>query len=308
MADGYGVKGKFTSSTGVSGAKEKGNFKGYGYKGKTKKGPKTTKTYGQVTGDPSKDKSESKAASTSDLTQYVKDEETYEKAVAEQEAISKPDGYDDATGQFFLQGKPVGTTATDYAIAQGAAGIETDEQKMLKAKAKEASVADLQAEADINTALNAEEFRATEESYLTNYSGTAGDSYYKNEEGTGTGQGGSGTGFGTGSNTYTYTGNDKTTDTVTPKTTKKDEDTPTTTTVDMSSDGDENKPSKATSATNTGGGGGTATDMEEIAELPQKLKSAYRRRAKRRGKRDLRVQKDTGLNVPASSSGLSIPT
>ena len=98
MADGYQIKGKFTSNTGVSGAKKKGNFKGYGYKGKKKKAPKTTKTYGQtnkVTGDPSKDKSESttsanaKAASTADLTQYVQDEEKYETAVAEQEATAK---------------------------------------------------------------------------------------------------------------------------------------------------------------------------------------------------------------------------
>ena len=287
--DDYEVKGKFTSKTGGNTTKAKAQSKGY--KGKT------------VTGDPSKDKSESttsakaKAASTADLTQYVKDEQKYEEAVAsgtENDSwVQGKDYWKDQEGKIYTDVHA--RNLADYDIS--------------KAKEKATSVADLQLEADINTALNKEEFRDTEESYLTNYSGTAGDSYYKNEQGTGTGQGGSGTGYGTGSNTYTYTGNDKTTDTDTTTQTTKDEATPTTTSVDMSSDGDENKPSqKASSATNTGGGGGTATDMEEIAELPQKLKSAYRRRAKRKGKRDLRVQKDTGLNIPASSSGLSIPT
>ena len=58
-SDGYEIKGKFSSNTGVSGAKKKGNFKGYGYKGKKKKAPKETKTYmTAVTGDPSKDKAD----------------------------------------------------------------------------------------------------------------------------------------------------------------------------------------------------------------------------------------------------------
>ena len=56
---GYGVAGKFTPDTGVSAAKEKGNFEGFGYKGEAKEIPAETKNYGQVTGDPSKDKSES---------------------------------------------------------------------------------------------------------------------------------------------------------------------------------------------------------------------------------------------------------
>ena len=56
---GYGIAGKFTSDTGVSAAKEKGNFEGFGYKGEAKEAPAETKPYGQVTGDPSKDKSES---------------------------------------------------------------------------------------------------------------------------------------------------------------------------------------------------------------------------------------------------------
>ena len=43
---GYGVAGKFTPDTGVSAAKEKGTYKGLGYKGETKKGPKETKPYG----------------------------------------------------------------------------------------------------------------------------------------------------------------------------------------------------------------------------------------------------------------------
>ena len=238
MADGYQIKGKFTSNTGVSGAKKKGNFKGYGYKGKKKKAPKTTKTYGQtnkVTGDPSKDKSESttsanaKAASTADLTQYVKNEAVFENA--------------------------------------------------LKAQEKEASVADLQLEADINTGFE----KAVAEQSLQ-------QEVIDNK-------------------TYEQSQTD-TTPTTTTTSTKDDSSTPTTPTVsiDMSSKGDEDKPTKkSSSATNTGGGG-TATDMEDIPDLPQKLKSAYRRKAKRKGKRDLRVQKDTGLNIPASSSGLSIPT
>ena len=202
LNDGYAVPGKFTSKTGGSTSKAKAQPKGY--KGTT------------VTGDPSKDKSEStvnKATSVQDLQKVVEDEQQYEETLTASEfAISKPDGFDDSTGWFYLNGVKVGTTATHYANAQVAAGVETEEAKALRlaqeqlAQEKAASVSDLQAEADINTALNAEEFRATEESYLTNYSGTAGDSYYKNEQGTGTGQGGSGTGYGTGSNTYTYSG------------------------------------------------------------------------------------------------------
>ena len=45
---------------------------------------------------------------------------------------------------------------------------------------------------DKPTAKQKEEFRALEDKYRTNYSGTVGDKYYKNPEGTGTGQGGSG--------------------------------------------------------------------------------------------------------------------
>ena len=44
--DGYGIEGKFSSDTGVSGAKKKGNYKGLGYKGETKTSPKETKSYG----------------------------------------------------------------------------------------------------------------------------------------------------------------------------------------------------------------------------------------------------------------------
>jgi len=43
---GYGVAGKFTSDTGVSAAKEKGNFEGFGYKGEAKEAPAETKPYG----------------------------------------------------------------------------------------------------------------------------------------------------------------------------------------------------------------------------------------------------------------------
>ena len=42
------------------------------------------------------------------------------------------------------------------------------------------------------TAQQKEEFREQEETYRTKSSGTVGDKYYKNPEGTGTGQGGSG--------------------------------------------------------------------------------------------------------------------
>ena len=45
---------------------------------------------------------------------------------------------------------------------------------------------------DKPTAKQKEEFRELEDKYRTNYSGTVGDKYYKNPEGTGTGQGGSG--------------------------------------------------------------------------------------------------------------------
>ena len=43
---GYGIAGKFTSDTGVSAAKEKGNFEGFGYKGEAKEAPAETKPYG----------------------------------------------------------------------------------------------------------------------------------------------------------------------------------------------------------------------------------------------------------------------
>jgi hypothetical protein len=52
---GYGVAGKFTPDTGVSAVKEKGNFKGLGYKGEIIEPPEETN---KVTGDPSKDKSD----------------------------------------------------------------------------------------------------------------------------------------------------------------------------------------------------------------------------------------------------------
>jgi len=42
---GYGVAGKFTSDTGVSAAKEKGNFEGFGYKGEAKEAPAETKSF-----------------------------------------------------------------------------------------------------------------------------------------------------------------------------------------------------------------------------------------------------------------------
>jgi len=273
MGDGYGIKGKFTSNTGASSSKSKS----YGYKGKKKKAPKTTKTYGQtnkVTGDPSKDKSESttsanaKAASTADLTQYVKDEQKYEEAVAsgtENDSwVQGKDYWKDQEGKIYTDVHA--RNLADYDIS--------------KAKEKASSVADLQLEADINTGWE----KAVAEQSLQ-------QEVIDNK-------------------TYEQSQTD-TTPTTTTTSTKDDSSTPTTTptvSIDMSSKGDEDKPTKTSSSATNTGGGGTATDMEEIAELPQKLKSAYRRKAKRKGKRDLRVQKDTGLNIPASSSGLSIPT
>ena len=154
-------------------------------------------------------------------------------------------------------------------------------ENTLKAQEKAASVADLQLEADINKGYEkAVAEQSLQQEVIDN------KTYEKSQ----------------------------TVTTTTPTTTtspKDDTSTATTspTSVDMSSSGDENKPSKATSATSTGGGGGTATDMEELPLDPQKLKSAYRRRVKRKGKRDLRISsKDTGLNIPAGSSGLGIPT
>ena len=70
---GYGVAGKFSSNTGVSAAKAKGNFKGVGYKGEAKEAPAETKNYGQVTGDPSKDKSESTVSAS--VTDKIKKEQ-----------------------------------------------------------------------------------------------------------------------------------------------------------------------------------------------------------------------------------------
>ena len=82
-------------------------------------------------------------------------------------------------------------------------------------------------------------------------------------------------------------------------------------TVDMSSGGDSESPySKTASATPTAsGGGGQATDIEELPVEPTKLKTAMKRKVKRRGKRGLRISSnETGLNIPSGSSGLSIPT
>ena len=109
-------------------------------------------------------------------------------------------------------------------------------EKTLKAKEKEASVADLQLEADINKGYEkAVAEQSLQQEVLDN------QAYEKSQT--------------------------VTTTTPTTTTSPKD-DTSTTTTsptsVDMSSSGDESKPSKATSATSTGGGGGTATDMEEL--------------------------------------------
>ena len=81
-------------------------------------------------------------------------------------------------------------------------------------------------------------------------------------------------------------------------------------TVDMSSGGDSASPySKTASATPTATGGGQATDIEALPEEPTKIKTAMKRKVKRRGKRGLRISSNqTGLNIPSGSSGLSIPT
>ena len=158
---------------------------------------------------------------------------------------------------------------------------------------------------DKPTAKEKELFREKEESYLTNYSGTAGDKYYKNPEGTGTGQGGSG---------IPVTSSDSSstpivTSTVTPTTTPTV--TPTVDPVDMSSGGDvENRYASSAASPVSGTGGGQATDIEELPTEPNKLRSALRRRrTKKQGKRGLRIASaDTGLNIPAGNSGLGIPT
>ena len=148
-----------------------------------------------------------------------------------------------------------------------------------------------------------EEFREQEETYLTKSPGTAGDKYYKNPEGTGTGQGGSG---------IPVTSSDSSsTPTVAPTVTTTPTVTPTVDPVDMSSGGDEEaRYSSSASSPVSGTGGGQATDIEEIPDLPNKLRSAIRRRRTRKlGKRGLRnTSSQTGLNIPAGNSGLGIPT
>ena len=71
---GYGVAGKFTPDTGVSAAKEKGNFKGLGYKGEAKKGPVETKPYGgfQESVDMSSKGDDDKSASASVTPDRIK--------------------------------------------------------------------------------------------------------------------------------------------------------------------------------------------------------------------------------------------
>ena len=79
----------------------------------------------------------------------------------------------------------------------------------------------------------------------------------------------------------------------------------------MSSGGDSDSPySKTASATPTAsGGGGQATDIEELPVEPTKLKTAMKRKVKKKGKRGLRIESSqSGLNIPAGSSGLGIPT
>ena len=81
--------------------------------------------------------------------------------------------------------------------------------------------------------------------------------------------------------------------------------------VDMSSGGDEEaRYSSSASSPVSGSGGGQATDIEEIPDLPNKLRSAIRRRrAKKLDKKGLRrASAETGLNIPTSGSGLGIPT
>ena len=158
---------------------------------------------------------------------------------------------------------------------------------------------------DRPTAKEKELFRQQEKTYLTKSSGTAGDKYYKNPEGTGTGQGGSG---------IPVTSSDSSstpivTSTVTPTTTPTV--TPTVDPVDMSSGGDlENRYASSAASPVSGTGGGQATDIEELPTEPNKLRSALRRRrTKKQGKRGLRIASaDTGLNIPAGNSGLGIPT
>ncbi len=71
---GYGVAGKFTPDTGVSAAKEKGNFKGLGYKGEAKEAPAETKSYGgfQESVDMSSGGDDDKSASASVTLDRIK--------------------------------------------------------------------------------------------------------------------------------------------------------------------------------------------------------------------------------------------
>ena len=71
---GYGVAGKFTPDTGVSAAKEKGNFKGLGYKGEAKEAPAETKPYGgfQESVDMSSKGDDDKSASASVTLDRIK--------------------------------------------------------------------------------------------------------------------------------------------------------------------------------------------------------------------------------------------
>ena len=164
---------------------------------------------------------------------------------------------------------------------------------------------------DKPTAKEKELFRQQEKTYLTKSSGTAGDKYYKNPEGTGTGQGGSGIPVAT-SNKDTSPSTKTTTTTTTPTPTPVTPTvTPTVDPVDMSSGGDvENRYSSSASRPVSGTGGGQATDIEELPTEPNKLRSALRRRrTKMKGKRGLRIASaETGLNIPAGNSGLGIPT
>jgi len=103
---GYGVAGKFSSNTGVSAAKAKGNFKGVGYKGEAKKATAETKNYGQVTGDPLKDKS--KPTVSVDKTVKPLTPAPFEKEQRDQYKKVSPETYSNLKFQQTNKDQPLG--------------------------------------------------------------------------------------------------------------------------------------------------------------------------------------------------------
>ena len=160
LGDGYEVKGKMTSKTGGSTAKAKAQPKGY--KGTT------------VTGDPSKDKSEStvsvtssdsgddKAKSVSTITQIVEEAQIYEQSVSEEKWNLNNAGSLQNANIMAYQAKGAGAgfyyagnyyTAPSQETYQHMMNVRLQAENTAKAQEKAASVADLQAEVTANAQL-----------------------------------------------------------------------------------------------------------------------------------------------------------